>query len=417
MKILYFTHNTPYPPNKGEKIRSYHALVHLSKEHEVDLFSICKNSEDLNYKADLDKICKSTHLYPLSPLKTKLQTLISLFSPFPLTFAYYFSFSLFKELKNKLQASDYDLIFCSCSSTAQYLFLIKKLLKKKTKVIVDFVDIDSYKWREYSKLESFPMSFIYKIENKRLSKWEKKISLIADTNLVTTGSEKDKLAQINFLASRNTKVLELGVDFEKYSKLELLPEEGLVTYLGQMDYLPNIDAAIYFYINIFPIIEKEIPNFKFQIVGRGPSDELKSICSKALITGEVEDVSHYLRKSSVFVAPLRLSFGVQNKVLEAMASGVPVVATSNVLKTLKAKSNRDLLVADNPVDFAKHVISLLTNENRRKEIAGNAKNYIKDNHDWDKILLNLDQMIQITNDNSPDESISIRTKESDSNIS
>jgi len=381
MKILFITHNVPFPPNKGEKIRSFHIIHELSKRHEIHLVSLVRDQSDLKYKKDLEKFCKSVHLLPLNALISKLYALIALITGYPVTFGYFFSFKAKKLIKELIKTESYEASFAICSSTAQYLYPHKDEF-----TIIDYVDIDSEKWKRYAEISSFPMSWVYILENQRLGIWEKKICNRFNLSLLTTEKEKEKLSKLAKNCQNKILVCPNGIDTDYF-----FPEEGTtnsnqsdpsIVFTGQMDYLPNIDAVIYFYVHIFPKILENHKDAKFVIVGRNPDPKLKEICVEAIITGEVDDIRPYLYDGTVFVAPLRLAFGVQNKVLEAMACKLPVVSTSRILPGMKAKIGDDILVADSPTDFANTVCKLLDNKELRDKISVSAHKYVKRNHDW-----------------------------------
>lgn len=388
MKILFLCHNTPYPPNKGEKIRAFHQLKKLAEKNEVHLYSLVKDSADLQHKETLESLCHTVRLFPMSHLFSKIKSLICIPSPFPMTFGYYYSYWLHRELKKAVAKENFDLVFAYCSSMGQYLPMLG--IKNG---IIDFVDIDSIKWWEYSRYENFPMSWVYTLEHFRLKKWEKILSSRTLLNLVTTQAEKEKLAQINFSSVRTTKVVRVGIEQNLFPETSIEKQSKNIIFVGQMDYLPNIDAVIYFYLNIFPLIKKEIPHAHFQIVGRNPSDELIEICEDAEVTGEVESVRPYLEQASVFVAPLRLAFGVQTKIIEAMAAGVPVISTSKVLSGIKAKKDRDILCSDKLEEFANYCVLLINDRERAKSISKNAKRFVKEMHNWDIILDDFEKVL------------------------
>jgi glycosyltransferase involved in cell wall biosynthesis len=150
-----------------------------------------------------------------------------------------------------------------------------------------------------------------------------------------------------------------------------------------MDYMPNVDAAVYFYNEVLPKIRERFPAARFRIVGRAPSPKLQATCRDAEITGYVPDIRPYLWSSAVYVAPLRISYGVPNKVLEAMAAGVPVVATSRAVQGIRVEKGKDVLVADTPGEMAEKIVSLLENSALREEMSRRAKEYVLKEHDWD----------------------------------
>lgn len=388
MRILVLSHNTPFPPNKGDKIRAYHMIRGLAQHHEVHLLSLSKDPADVRYLSDLRSVVKTAEIFPLKGLYSKIFALLCVLSPFPLTFGFFFSRGLRSAIAQKLRSEKFDLVFCFCSSTAQY---VQKLASPP--VIVDFVDIDSAKWAEYAEIKSFPKSLIFALECKRLRAWEAAIHRHSLATLLTTNRERKRLLELAPEKPETINVVPNGIDVSQYAGESPVSASPIVVFTGQMDYLPNIDAVVYFYHNVWPLIKKEIPFAEFQIIGRNPPPELRETCPTAFISGEVDDVRPFLRRARVFVAPLRLSFGSQLKVLEAMASDVPVVATSNVVEGLLAVPDRDLLVADEPVQFAEKVLTLLRDEMLSKRIAGNAKAYVRENHDWSKISETLEGLL------------------------
>ncbi len=179
MNILFLSHNIPYPPNKGEKIRAYHQIKHLSQSHKVFLFSFVKDPNDMHYEAELKKICSDVQLFPIHSLRSKIKSLLCVASPFPMTFGYYHSYWLHREIKKTMKRQHFDVVFAYCSSMGQYLLSMEHSAK-----VIDFVDIDSFKWKEYSSFAHFPISFIYSLEYRRLRKWEGILSACADLNLL-----------------------------------------------------------------------------------------------------------------------------------------------------------------------------------------------------------------------------------------
>ena len=392
MRILFVCHNTPYPPNKGDKIRPYYIIKKLSESHEVHLLSLCKDSRDIEHQTTLESFCNTVTLVPLHSLWTKVLALACILSPWPLTFGYFFSFRVKRELRRLTREKDFDVVFAFCSSSAQYVLDCENSYR-----VVDFVDIDSDKWNKYATVSAWPMSFIYSLEHKRLERWEGIIAQKVQHCILTTEREKACLEDISGKDASRITVVTNGIDYDFFSRADQsknISVEPNLVFTGQMDYLPNIDAVIYFYLNILPIVKKEVPNVKFYIVGRNPDPQLQEQCSEAIVTGEVDDIRAYLDKARVFVAPLRLAFGIQNKVLEAMARGVPVVTTSNVAKGLKAIAGRDLSVADDPQDFALKVIELLKDEKVSSSMSLNAKQYVEKHHDWSKIVGDFESILE-----------------------
>jgi len=185
------------------------------------------------------------------------------------------------------------------------------------------------------------------------------------------------------------------VDFNYFEYHSAKGRDLSLIFSGQMDYLPNIDAVIYFYSKILPFIRKQVPNVSFYIVGRKPTATVRRICKKAIVTGYVKDIRNYLAKAAVCVVSIRISHGVQNKILEAMASGLPVVVTSEALEGIDAIPGKEIMVGNTPEEFALVVTELLQNVQKRELISKNAQEYVKRYHNW---KINLSKLDIIFND-------------------
>jgi sugar transferase (PEP-CTERM/EpsH1 system associated) len=306
----------------------------------------------------------------------------------PLSFGYFFSRRMKKDIKKALQEGTHDVVYAYCTSTAQYVLDVVGIPK-----CIDFIDIDSDKWKNFAVKRKFPFSLIYRLEYERLRKAEKKISETFDISITTTEAEQNKLRNIDPSNKERVSVITNGVDFKHFNSLEKEKRTNIIVFTGQMNYFPNIDAVVYFCKEILPLIKAEVPDVMFYIVGRDPALSVKKLTKSAFVTGAVKDIRDYLYEASVYVAPLRISQGVLNKILEAMASGLPVVATNKALQGIKAKPGRDILIGDTPEDFAAEVVSLLKDKEKQQLIARNAKKFVEENHNWEKNLSGLDKLL------------------------
>jgi sugar transferase (PEP-CTERM/EpsH1 system associated) len=306
--------------------------------------------------------------------------LSALFTGQPLTAAYFYT----KKIAALVQADAYDLVIVDCSSMASYV------LNERIPKILDFVDVDSQKWKLYSAMTSFPINFLYKLEAKRLLQFEDRICRNFDFCLVVSDCERQLLT-----GRENIFITPNGTDLQ-FSTLEKNQPEQTIIFSGAMNYFPNIDAVIYFYQSILPLIRKEIPTIKFIIAGMQPSSKIRKLENNyTIVTGFIPDMKEYLSKASVCVVPLRIARGIQNKILEAMAIGVPVVATSNANEGIHAVDKEEIMIADNPRDFANATVSLLKNEELRSLIAKKARLYVEKNFCWEMNLRKLDEMISL----------------------
>jgi polysaccharide biosynthesis protein PslH len=378
MKILYLTHTCPYPPNRGDRIRCYHILDYLSQNHEVILVYPVFDSQHFPCQEHLHRRCKSVFPIKYHSVVSRLSCLLALFSTYSLSVAFYYS----RALKNLIHTLSSDVVIVDCSTMAPYA------LNMSCPKILDFVDVDSQKWRYCASMARFPRSLIYRTEAKRLSRYEKFLSQHYDYCLVTSHFEKSLLNGISHVA-----VLPNGVD-QKYFSTENIPTGNSLIFTGVMNYFPNSDAVMHFHQRIFPLIKRNVPSAQFIIAGMHPTPQIRRLAdAHTTVTGFVPDIRDYLSKAAVCVVPLRIAMGVQNKLLEAMAMGVPVVATSAANRGINATPGQEILLADDPERFAAATTKLLNDRSLRETIAKNAKQFIDRNFRWEKNLQKLDELI------------------------
>lgn len=395
MKILFLAHRIPYPPNKGDKIRSFHILKYLSRRHDIYLACLADDRNDLRYRKDLLKYCKKVEVALINKFWVNFKMLLYLFIGQPLSLAYFASRYLQGVINKWLNSVDFDMIYVFSSSVAQYVINVKKTYK-----VMDFVDVDSDKWLQNAQYSRFPISLIYRIEGIRMKRYEKFIAENFHRYIFVT--ERDRRLFQSFASDINASVIPNGVNLEYFSNnpgSSINLNNSNIIFTGAMDYFANVDGVLYFYRDIYPLIKREIPNIKFYIVGRNPSNEIKSLQQdkSIIVTGSVEDIRPYLQKSMVYVVPLRISRGVQNKVLEAMSMCIPVVTTSRVLEGIGAEPGRDLFVEDNPERFANRIIELLNDRILREKIGKAGRKFVEEWYNWNRAFERLENLLKETN--------------------
>jgi len=443
MKILYIAHRIPYPPNKGDKIRSFNEIKYLSQRHEIHLACLADDPKDLKYEDELKKYCKAVRVVPINPQLAKLKSIFYLLTKRPLTIPYFYSSKLQQTVDQLLSTDDYDAIFCFSSPMAEYVFksrlLVSSLLKteeslvkeppvtsyqkpasRNQKLIMDFVDVDSDKWAQYSKYARFPMSWIYALEGRRLADYEKNVAENFDHSIFVTEAE-GKIFKGKHPHVRNISIISNGVDLnyfsptfsKKQSSFNQHPEtsnkqkapstqppetsnqQPIVVFTGAMDYFANVDGVVWFTKEILPLIKKEIPEIRFYIVGSNPTKEVLSLAldSSVTVTGYVPDTREYLNRATVVVVPLRIARGIQNKILEAMAMGISVVATPQAFEGIEAEPGRDLILGGDVEKIAEGVIELIREVSLRKTLGDNARKIIEKNYCWAENLGKLDNIL------------------------
>jgi sugar transferase (PEP-CTERM/EpsH1 system associated) len=388
MKILFLTQRVPFPPNKGDKLRAFNIIKYLSKKHSVSLVCLADNKEDLGYTDDLGKVCSCVDIIPLNTFFSKIRSLFYFFSNLPLTLAYFYSGKMKKLVKEKIEKEKFDLIFIYCSSMAQYALNFKSIPK-----IIDFVDVDSDKWRQYADYSSFPKSIIYKMEERRLKEYEKVIVNSVNHSIVTSQAEAELFK--SFIPGIRVSVLPNGVDYEYYKPDSCTGEKNSLVFMGQMNYFANVEGVLYFCREILPLIRKEVPDIRFYVVGSNPVKAIKQLTSdkNVVVTGFVDDVRPYVVDSAVCVVPLRIARGIQNKVLEAMASGVPVVTTTKGNEGINAKTGEEIFINDNPEDFAESVLRLMDNPQLRASVSAKARRLVENKFSWELNLQKLENIL------------------------
>jgi sugar transferase (PEP-CTERM/EpsH1 system associated) len=269
-------------------------------------------------------------------------------------------------------------------------------------MIMDFVDLDSDKWLQYAKYSRFPRNAIFDQEHKRLFKYEVKINQDFDYSIFVSEREVNVFKKL-YPEAKNVVVISNGVDHEKFTLPNDSAASGFqkkngnpkIVFTGYMDYFANEDGVKWFCGKIFPRIQAKLPKAEFYIVGNKPSDVVWTFSEidGVTVTGYVDDIRKYYWMADVCVIPLRIARGLQNKVLEAMATGNAVVATSNASDGIICHGNEDIIIADDEGDFAKAVIDLIKDSDKRREIGRKAAENIRRHYSWNINLQGFDKLL------------------------
>jgi sugar transferase (PEP-CTERM/EpsH1 system associated) len=361
----------------------------MGARHEVDLFTLADEAVDPAYRTGLGQHCRQITVARLSPGWARLRSLPFLFTRLPLTLPYFYSRELAAEIRKAMQSLSYDRIFVYCSAMAQYVEDPGGIPS-----IVDLVDVDSDKWLQYATRTSFPFSAIYRREGIRLREYERTICNKFFRVLVSTEREAQLLRQ--FSGTAPVSVIRNGVDVHYFDPARILPDgtTPAVVFTGDMSYFPNQDAVTFFAQKVFPLIQPSVPNVRFLIVGREPSRKVRQLqqIPGIEVTGFVPDVRTYLAKAQVAVAPFSMAAGIQNKILEAMAYGLPVVASSRAVQGLSKDVAGLIETADTAEELAAKVIRLLRDPELAQRTGLNGRRSVTTAYDWDQ---SLDELLQL----------------------
>ncbi|MBL7048839.1 MAG: TIGR03087 family PEP-CTERM/XrtA system glycosyltransferase [Nitrospira sp.] len=398
--VLFICHRVPYPPNKGDKIRSYNILKFLSERYNVYLAFMVDDKRDLDGLHNLEHFAKEYFYDVINPRWKKLVSITAFASSQPISVPYFYSRLLQNSIDKLLAKQTIDIVFCFSSPTAEYVFRSKHYHGnlRTAKWIMDLVDVDSYKWKQYSEVSNFPMNWIYSLEAKYLLNYEKRIASEFKQLVLATEAEKTLFGSYGLID--NVHAVGNGVDFNFFSPLyqtSIVTNTPVIIFTGVMDYRANIDGVKWFVDSIFPEIQNRIPEITFYIVGKQPSAEIRALASQKgiVVTGFVEDVRDYYAAADVCLVPLQIARGIQNKVLEAMAMGKAVVCTPQALEGISAIPGSDVLIEENENAFADSVIKLLLDKPYRLEMGKSARRCIEDHYSWETNLNKLETIINI----------------------
>jgi len=396
--LLFLAHRIPFPPNKGDKIRSFHLLRHLSARYEIHLGAFVDDPDDWQYRDALKPYCASIKLLPLHSRRARLASLTGLLSGEALTLPYYRNRELAIWAKEMADAGRVTRGLAYSSAMAQ--FMPAGLARR----VIDMVDVDSDKWMQYAPTQAWPMSWVYAREGRKLAEWEARVAEDFDATLLVSVDEAALLQQRAPRARNKISAFENGVDAEYFSPARDYPNpypsdvQGVV-FTGAMDYWPNIDAVSWFAEQIFPAIRKAVPAAQFTIVGSRPGEAVLALASQpgVVVTGGVPDVRPWLAHAVCAVAPLRIARGVQNKVLEAMAMARPVIVTPQAAEGIRAEAGRDFILAQGEADFARAVATQL----QTASSAAHARDCILENYDWARNLSVIDALFEAASAAAP----------------
>ena len=393
--VLFLVHRIPFPPDKGDKIRSYNLLRHLQERHKIYLGGFVDREEDWKHVAELEAFCEEIKFRRIGRLRSRLSAMSSLLRRRPLSNGFYSDRAL-KEWVNGLAASiQFDLVVAFSSTMAQFL---PTVVSEKTFVLADFVDLDSDKWKQYALESRWPMSSVYAYEARALAAWEHKVMGKVDAVTLVSDEER-RLAMRQFGSDAgNVAVIRNGVNTEFFDP-ELRGERPfeanrpIVLFTGAMDYFANVRGVTWFAEEIWPLVRKALPDAEFWVVGSNPTKEVEALGAApgVVVTGYVTDIRPYLRHADVSVAPLELARGVQNKVLEALAMNLPVVATPQALQGLDGELPDSIASRSDPADFADAVIRTLLEDRDANDNVG--REYIRQYYDWYRNLSEIDRLV------------------------
>jgi polysaccharide biosynthesis protein PslH len=385
--LLYLVHRLPYPPNKGDKVRSYHLLRHLVAGHRVFLGTFVDDPDDEAHLDTVRALCAGSHIARLSPRSARLRSLGALVRGGAMTIDYYRDAGLAHWVRDTIASHRIDAAVVFSSSMAQYVEHEQGL-----RLLVDFVDVDSAKWTQYADMHAWPLSWLYRREGVKLLAYERTIAARSMRSFFVTEKETTLFRSLAPESAGSCEALCNGVDADYFAPDPARASpyrtgELPVVFTGAMDYRPNIDAVSWFVADMLPSLLVRWPALRFHIVGRNPTPAVRALAGAAVdVTGTVPDVRPYLQHAAVVVAPMRLARGIQNKILEAMAMGRPVVSARECAEAISAEAGAELVTAANAGDFVRAVDGLLSAPTRAHAIGAAGRRRVLRDYTWEAHL-------------------------------
>jgi sugar transferase (PEP-CTERM/EpsH1 system associated) len=397
--LLFLTHRIPYPPNKGDKIRSWHFLRHLAGKHRVHLGCFVDDPEDLQYAPILRELCAECRFELLPRRLINRRTIGALTEGLPISVGHYRSHAM--TAWATALAGRLDAVYVFSSAMVPHA-------PQGPYRVLDFVDVDSDKWRQYAAAKSFPVSWIYRREHRTLLDFDRRAAVGADAILFVSRTEADLFQSLAPEAADRVRAVPNGVDVDYFEPAPDRPEpEGFsgadIVFTGAMDYVANIDAVTWFAHEVMPELRKRQSDALFWIVGSAPTRQVLQLAELPgiRVTGRVPDIRPWIQHAAVIVAPLWLGRGTQNKVLEAMAMARPVIAAPAACRGIHVQPGEDIMVAGDAAGFVETICGLLADPAAAAALGHRARLRARQSHSWPAALESFDAAFAPLNIPSP----------------
>jgi sugar transferase (PEP-CTERM/EpsH1 system associated) len=364
-------------------------IRHLAADHDVTVASLARSPGEAHEGKGIAPFCSQ---YVMAQVQNPIQVVrmvMRLPTPTPSSMGFFYSPVLAGRVRELLARERYDLIFVHCSSVAQYVEHVAGIPK-----ILDFGDMDSQKWLEYARYKPFPLSTGYWLEGKKLEREEIRLTSRFDMCTATTRAEWETLA--GYGDGFASDWFPNGVDSNYFAPTEDRYDPDTISFVGRMDYYPNEECMFDFCANVLPLLRDRRPNVKLIIVGADPSPAVKKLerLPGVTVTGSVPDVRPYVRSSALMVAPLNIARGTQNKILEAMAMGVPVVTSAVAAGGVDALPQEHFLVGKTYEEYSAAILRILDDPSERARLARAGRQRVLRHHDWSHSMRRLDAVIE-----------------------
>jgi len=387
MKLFVLLSRFPYPLEKGDKLRAYHQIKELSKNNEVHLCALSDVAISEEQRKELAPYCKSIKVIHLSKLVMYWNTILGIFfSKLPFQVLYFYSKRAKKEVEAAIRTNKVDHIFCQLIRTSEYVKNIQHIPKT-----LDYMDALSRGMERRVENSPFYLKPLVKWEALRLKKYEHFIFPYFENKVIISEQDRDLIVNVN---NDTIEIIPNGVEHDFFKSKPTEKKYDLI-FTGNMSYEPNVISVEYLANEILPLVKQTIPNIQLVIAGASPSGRVKALVNdNVTVTGWVEDIRDYYNAAKIFVAPMLIGTGLQNKLLEAMAMQLPCVTSQLANNALGASNGKDILIGENTEEYARHIVSLMQHSDQATELANNGFNYVNQTFSWQNSTEKLEQLFK-----------------------
>ncbi len=390
MRILYLSHRFPSPPTFGSKVRAFHTIRHLAQSHHVTVLAPVRSLQEAEEARGIAPYCQAFRTFPVRFPVQAAKVALSTITPMTASEAYFHSPAMRREAARLLSSEAFDFVFVHCSSVGRIVSGIAGVPK-----LIDFCDVDSQKWSDYTAFKPWHLSLGYRWEALRLAAAERRLVRSFDLTTVATPGELETLKRIGADESK-IDWFPNGVDVDFFAPSDEPYDPNLITFVGRMDYFPNEQAMVDFCNDVWPRLRAARPTVRLQIVGASPTAAVRRLgeLPGVVVTGAVADVRPYVRRSALTIAPLQIARGTQNKILESMAMGVPVIASRIAAGGVDAIPGEHLLVASTATEYVDLALKLLGDAPMRARLGAAGRQRVLTHHTWTRSMQRVDALIE-----------------------
>ena len=388
MRILFLSHRFPYPPTFGSKVRAFNVIRHLAQEHEVSVLSLVRSDAEAKEARGIAPFCADHRAIRVHNVVQAAKIALTLASTVTASEAFFQSGALQREVDRQLASASFDLIFAHCSAVGRYIEHVE------VPTLMDFCDVDSRKWLDYLAFKRWPMTLGYRWEAWRMAAAERRIAKSVDAVTVATRGEVAALAEAG--VTERVDWFPNGVDVDYFTPASQPYDSDLITFVGRMDYFPNVQCMVDFCTEVWPLLRRARPALRLQIVGAAPTAPVLALArlDGVTVTGSVPDVRPFVQNSALTITPLKIARGTQNKILESMAMEVPVISSRVAASGVDAVAGEHLLATDGAAETCDAILRVLGDPAERARLAKAGRARVLSHHAWPNAMKRLDGIIE-----------------------